>query len=54
MSALLNHSEPKERPARKQEEEKLIKNMECATCKNHFECKGKPRTVEKCVNYIER
>lgn len=54
MSALLNHTEQKERKPKEPQEDKLIKNMECATCKKWLECSGKPRSVEKCVNYIER
>lgn len=33
---------------------KLIKNQECVSCKKMFECKGKPRSVERCINYEER
>lgn len=54
MSSLLNHAEPKEKVEKPKAEEKLIKNQECATCKIWLECKGKPRHVEKCVNYVER
>ena len=36
------------------EDEKLIKNRECISCKNFFDCKGKPRKVERCVNRVER
>ena len=36
------------------EEAKLIKNKECISCDKFFDCKGKPRKVERCVNYVER
>lgn len=35
------------------EEEKLIKDKECASCKNMFDCKGKLRGIS-CINYQER
>lgn len=36
------------------EEEKLIHNRECQTCKKLFVCNGKPVDVKRCVNYKER
>ena len=51
----LNHDFKEERPKRYDESGKeLIKNKECATCKEMFTCKGKPRGVERCLNYNER
>lgn len=38
----------------KPKEEKLIKNQECATCKNMYTCKGKPKNTQHCVNFSER
>lgn len=46
-----NYEEPKEK---KQFEDVLIKNKECATCENMCTCKGKPRSVTQCINYKER
>lgn len=44
-----------ERGNMKQEEKKeIIKNMECIECKHLFDCVGKPREVERCVNFEKR
>ena len=36
------------------EEAKLIKSKECIRCGKFFDCNGKPKTVERCVNFVER
>ena len=36
------------------EEEKVIHDRECQTCKKLFTCEGKPADVKRCVNYKER
>ena len=54
MSKMLNFNEPRTRKNAVAKEEKLIKNQECITCMQLFDCKGKPRGVEACLNYIER
>ena len=36
------------------EEEKVIHDRECQTCKRLFVCNGKPADVRRCVNYKER
>lgn len=35
-------------------EQELHKSMECVKCKNLFDCKGKPRDIDKCLNFEER
>lgn len=47
-----DHEEKK--PRTTEEPEKLIKNLECVTCQKMYVCKGKPRSVTRCVNYEER
>lgn len=54
MSKLINYSEPRKTAQKPAEDGKLIKNQECVTCKNLFACKGKPRGIGKCLNYMER
>lgn len=55
MSVLMNFNEPKDKPIRVNEwGEKLIRDIECATCKKMYECKGKPIGVKNCINYVER
>lgn len=50
-----NFDEPRKRTHNSEsKEEKLIKNQECVSCKNLFNCKGKPRGIEACLNYSER
>lgn len=52
---LINFDESKKRTRpTESKEEKLIKNQECVSCKNLFNCKGKPRGIEACLNYSER
>lgn len=56
MSTMLNRDtikQKRERPKNDKGEE-LVKGKECATCKNMYGCKGKPRSVENCLNYAER
>ena len=48
-----DESKKRTRPT-ESKEEKLIKNQECVSCKNLFNCKGKPREIEACLNYSER
>jgi len=36
------------------EEVKIIKSKECIRCARFFECKGKPSTVDLCLNFVER
>ena len=36
------------------EEEKVIHDRECQSCKRLFVCNGKPADVKRCVNYKER
>lgn len=51
----INFDEPRKRThPSESKEEKLIKNQECVSCKNLFTCKGKPRGIDKCLNYMER
>lgn len=33
---------------------KIAKSRECIGCKHFFECKGKPKKIERCVNFEER
>jgi len=54
MAKIMNYGEPKERKPKPQVEEKLIKNQECVSCKNLFDCKGKPRGIERCLRYAQR
>lgn len=35
-------------------EQELHKSMECVKCKHLFDCKGKPREIDKCLNFEER
>lgn len=35
-------------------EQELHKSMECVKCKHLFDCKGKPRDIDKCLNFEER
>lgn len=39
---------------KKEEQIELIKNMECVSCRKMFDCKGKPRDIDRCVNYEQR
>jgi hypothetical protein len=34
--------------------EKLLKDKECVKCEKFFDCKGKPKEVKQCLNYVER
>lgn len=36
------------------DEQKLVKDKGCVYCKKLRTCKGKPRDVKLCVNFIER
>lgn len=36
------------------DEVKLVKNRDCIHCEKIFDCKGKPREVKLCVNFVER
>ena len=36
------------------EEKKLHKDRECIHCERFFECKGKPKEVDVCLQYKER
>ena len=55
MAKFVNYNEPKERKIKRNENgEELIKNQECVSCKNLFNCKGKPRGITACLNYAER
>lgn len=56
MSSLLNREPYKERKPRENDgkSQELIKNQECVSCKKMFECKGKPRGIDRCLNYEER
>lgn len=55
MSRMVNYDEPKKRRIKRNEKgEELIKNQECVSCENLFTCKGKPRGVTACLNYMER
>lgn len=56
MSKMLNYTPPREKKPRKIDEQgrELIKNQECVSCKKMFECKGKPRGIDRCLNYEER
>ena len=36
------------------EDNKRIKTKECIQCDKFFECKGKPKSVVRCVNFVER
>lgn len=55
---LLPPSDRGERGTMDCEEEKkkseFHKTMECVKCKHLFDCKGKPREVESCLNFEER
>lgn len=33
---------------------KRIKTIECMSCEHLIGCKGKPKDVDRCVNYEER
>lgn len=37
-----------------EEEQKLVKNLECIECKKMITCKGKPREVKRCLNFEQR
>lgn len=37
-----------------EEEKKLHKNKECIHCEKFFECKGKPKEVDVCLQFKER
>ena len=54
MSKLINYPEPRKPKETLSKDEKLIKNQECVSCRNLFNCKGKPRGIEACLNYSER
>ena len=32
----------------------LKKDRECLHCKNFWDCEGKPRSTERCINFNER
>lgn len=34
--------------------EKLIKDKECLHCEKFFDCKGKPKDVKECLQFVER
>ena len=35
-------------------EDERVKTKECIHCDRFFECKGKPKSVDRCVNFVER
>ena len=35
-------------------DEQIIKDKDCISCDKFFDCDGKPRRVERCVNKVER
>ena len=35
-------------------EEILTKTRECIRCDKFFECNGKPKEVDRCLNFTER
>lgn len=38
----------------KKEEKPLKKDKECVYCEKLFDCKGRPRHIDKCLNFRER
>lgn len=36
------------------EKKDLKKDLECVDCKKLFFCEGKPRNVDRCLNYEKR
>ena len=36
------------------DELKLVKDKECLQCEKFFDCKGKPKEVDECLNFEER
>lgn len=37
-----------------EEKKEIVKTMECVKCEKLFECKGRPREITACVNFIPR
>ena len=35
-------------------EDERVKSKECIHCDRFFECKGRPKNVVRCVNFVER